>query len=98
MPIEPLRALGHVEGRNLAFDYRSAAGDPPRLPALAEELVRLHPDILVAGPVQTLARPGGNVTGLSGQSAEFKSKQPQLAEMAVSNQRVIGVLYNPDTP
>ncbi|MBS0521287.1 MAG: ABC transporter substrate-binding protein [Proteobacteria bacterium] len=126
--LDPLRALGYVEGRNLAFDYRTAAGDPARLPALAAELVRLHPDVLVAGwgtlapkalraatatipivfstagdpvgagLVQTLGRPGGNVTGLSGQSAELKSKQLQLLEMAVPGQRVIGVLYNPATP
>src|SRR5215510_10469213 len=40
---EPLRAymqaLGYIEGRNIAFDFRYADGNPERLPALAAELV-----------------------------------------------------------
>ena len=44
-----LRELGWVEGQNSAFEYRWAAGKVDRLPALAEELVRLHVDVLVAG-------------------------------------------------
>ena len=55
-------------------------------------------DPIGAGLVQNLARPGGNLTGLSGQSTEFKSKQLQLLLTCVPNQRVVGVLLNPDTP
>ncbi len=55
-------------------------------------------DPLGAGLVQSLARPGGNVTGLSGQSTEFKSKQLQLLLMAKPGQKAVGVLCNPDTP
>jgi len=44
-----LHELGWVEGQNIAFEYRWAAGKVDRLPALAEELVRLHVDVLVAG-------------------------------------------------
>jgi putative ABC transport system substrate-binding protein len=43
-----LRALGYVEGKNIAFDYRHAEGKPDRLPGLADDLVRLQPDVLVA--------------------------------------------------
>ena len=46
---KPLEAMGYVAGRNLALDYRSAEGDPARLPALATDLVRTGPDVLVAG-------------------------------------------------
>lgn len=42
-----LKALGYVEGRNLVFDERYAAGKPERLPALASELVRLEPEVIV---------------------------------------------------
>src|SRR5262245_27773994 len=42
-----LRALGYIEGKNLAFEYRSAEGEPNRLPTLADELVRLKVDVLV---------------------------------------------------
>jgi putative ABC transport system substrate-binding protein len=44
-----LRAFGWIEGQNLTIEYRWAAGRPDRLPALAEELVRLHVDLIVAG-------------------------------------------------
>ena len=55
-------------------------------------------DPIGAGLVQTLARPGGNVTGLSGQSTELKGKQLQLLLTCVPGQRAVGVLLNPDTP
>ena len=55
-------------------------------------------DPVGAGLVQSLARPGGNVTGSSGQSTEFKSKQLQLLLACVPGQKVVGVLLNPDTP
>jgi putative ABC transport system substrate-binding protein len=45
--IEGLRALGYTEGRNIAFEYRFAEGASGRLPALAAELVRLRPDVIV---------------------------------------------------
>jgi putative ABC transport system substrate-binding protein len=44
-----LRAFGWIEGQNLTIEYRWAAGRPDRLPALAEELVRLHVDLIVVG-------------------------------------------------
>jgi len=43
-----LRELGYVEGQNLAIDWRYQLGGDNRLPALAEELVRLKPDVIVA--------------------------------------------------
>jgi ABC-type uncharacterized transport system substrate-binding protein len=36
-------------GGDLTVEYRSAEGDPKRLPALAAELVRASPDLLIAG-------------------------------------------------
>jgi putative tryptophan/tyrosine transport system substrate-binding protein len=36
-----------VEGRNLDIDYRYTAGDVERLKPPAQELVALHPDVLV---------------------------------------------------
>src|SRR4051794_39949553 len=43
-----LHALGWIEGQNLASEYRWAAGQVDRRPALAEELVRLQVDCIVA--------------------------------------------------
>ena len=94
-----LRDMGHVEGKTLLIEWRSADGQLERLPSLAAELVRLRVDVIVtAGPsatrpvkaatvtipivmtndndpvangfVASLARPGGNITGLSALSAE----------------------------
>src|SRR5262249_30052866 len=48
-----LRDLGYEEGKNISIEYRWAGNRYERLPALAVELVRLHPDLLV-----THAAPG----------------------------------------
>ena len=45
---QELRALGYVEGKNIAFEYRSSDNKLERLPALAAELVRLKVDVIVA--------------------------------------------------
>jgi putative ABC transport system substrate-binding protein len=42
-----LARLGHVEGRNITFDIRAAAGDFSRLPELARGLVGAKPNVLV---------------------------------------------------
>ena len=43
-----LRDLGYVEGQNLVIDWRYQLGGTDRLAALAVELVRLKPDVIVA--------------------------------------------------
>jgi putative ABC transport system substrate-binding protein len=43
-----LRERGHIEGMNIATEYRYAEGKSDRLPELAAELVRLKVDIIVA--------------------------------------------------
>jgi putative ABC transport system substrate-binding protein len=44
-----LRELGYVEGRNFDIVYRYADGVQEPLPLLADELVRLKPDVIVTG-------------------------------------------------
>jgi ABC-type uncharacterized transport system substrate-binding protein len=44
---ERMNALGYAEGRNYDVVYRFGAGDLTRMPALAEELVQLKPNIIV---------------------------------------------------
>jgi putative ABC transport system substrate-binding protein len=44
-----LRTVGLVEGDNVIIERRLVEGQFDRLPALAEELVRLNPDVIVAG-------------------------------------------------
>ena len=43
-----LRELGYVEGKNIAFEFRSAERKLDQLPVLASELVRLKVDVIVA--------------------------------------------------
>jgi len=44
---EGLATVGWIEGRNVRFDLRFSAGDPDRRRILADELVRLAPDVIV---------------------------------------------------
>ncbi len=43
-----LRDLGYVEGRGIAIEFRWAEGRPERMRELAEELVRLKVDVIIA--------------------------------------------------
>jgi putative tryptophan/tyrosine transport system substrate-binding protein len=44
-----LRELGYVEGKNISFEARYAEDKSERSPALADELVRLKVDVIIAG-------------------------------------------------
>jgi putative ABC transport system substrate-binding protein len=46
--LQGLNDLGYVAGQNITIEYRWAAGKVDRLPDLAEELVRLKVNVLVA--------------------------------------------------
>jgi putative tryptophan/tyrosine transport system substrate-binding protein len=49
-----LRELGYVEGKNIVIELRYAEGTLDRLPALADELIRLKVDVIVtSGPLPT---------------------------------------------
>jgi putative ABC transport system substrate-binding protein len=45
---EGMRDLGYVDGKSIVVDRRSAEGDQSRLPALAADLVRAKPDLIVS--------------------------------------------------
>jgi putative ABC transport system substrate-binding protein len=104
---EGMRELGYVEGKNFVIEYRYADGRLERLPALAQDLVRLKLDVIVtdtaasaraakkatstipivmvsagnpvqSGLVASLARPEGNVTGLTSITSELLGKRLEL--------------------
>jgi putative ABC transport system substrate-binding protein len=50
--IEGMRALGYSEGRDFEMNFRWAEGYMDRLPVLAQELVRLKPDVIVTASIQ----------------------------------------------
>jgi putative ABC transport system substrate-binding protein len=43
-----LQDLAYVEGKNLTIDWRYAERGPDQLPILAQQLVELHPDVIVS--------------------------------------------------
>jgi putative ABC transport system substrate-binding protein len=61
---EGLKEAGYVEGRNVASEYRGAEGHYDRLPELATDLLRRHPEVIVAvgGPTPTLAAKRASTT------------------------------------
>lgn len=122
-----LREFGHVEGQNITIEWRWARGDVTRLPELAEELVRLKVDLIVAnsvapiraaqratstipiimvypadpvalGFVASLARPGGNITGLTQAATDLVAKRLQILKEAVPNLSRVAFLVDPDQP
>jgi putative ABC transport system substrate-binding protein len=121
-----LRELGHIEGENIAIEYRYAEGKLDRAPELVAELVRLKVDIIVvaggsrlvqaaknatktipivmtgggddpveAGLVESLARPGGNVTGLTLLNRELGGKRLEMLKEALTKLARVAVLYDP---
>ena len=124
---DSLRELGYVEGKNIRFEFRTADGKPGLLNGLAEELVRLKVDIIVAsqtpavtaarqatteipivmapagdpvgmGLISSLARPGGNITGLSSTTAELGAKTLELIHDVLPSTRRVAVLANAVDP
>ena len=54
--LQALRELGYVEGKNFDIVYRASGGNQDRLPALAEELVQLKPDVILACAIAAVIR------------------------------------------
>jgi putative ABC transport system substrate-binding protein len=123
--LDGLRELGYVERQNIVIEWRSWQGNSELLRALATELARLKPDVIIVGPtpaaeemkrassaipivaihgdpvgsglVTSLAKPGGNVTGISVVNPELVGKQLQLLTEAIPRLSRVAVLSNPNT-
>jgi putative tryptophan/tyrosine transport system substrate-binding protein len=119
---EGLRNLGYVEGQNIIIEYGYAESNAQRLADLANDMVRLKLDVIVAGGtqvnlavkkttdtipivmantddplgsglVESLARPGKNITGLSSMSQELSGKRLELLKESFPKVRRLGVLW-----
>lgn len=127
-----MREHGWIEGRDFAFEVRTAEARLERLPDLAAELVRVPVNVIVTGSspgalaaknatntipivmvttgdpvahglVSSLARPGGNVTGVTALGQDLSAKRlellkqilPDLTRVAVLNDP--GSIYSPST-
>jgi len=118
-----LRELGHIEGKNIFFEHRYAAGDLNRLPDFAAQLIDEKVDLIVAvttpavvtakkataaipivmhnipdpvgvGLVDSLASPGGNVTGTSSLGVDLSGKRLELLKETVPKLARVAVLWN----
>jgi putative tryptophan/tyrosine transport system substrate-binding protein len=85
---------------HLPVDVIVVAG--PNAARVAQQATRTIPIVLAAGEdpvwlglVASLARPGGNLTGLSLMSAELEGKRLELLKEAVPTASRVGVLFNP---
>jgi len=114
---------GLVAGKTVVFERFGAAGQLDRLPAMLDQLVSQHVDLIVtcgypaavaaaqrasniplvvehAGdPVETkmvesLAHPGGNITGVSQISTELSAKRLELLKEAVPGIHTVALLWN----
>jgi putative ABC transport system substrate-binding protein len=120
-----LRALGFVDGQNVAIELRYAQRGPQQLPELAAELVRLKvdvifasgdfapkvaqeatetipivaigDDILGAGIVASLSRPGKNTTGLTILSPELSAKRLEVLRDIIPGLSRVTALWDPTT-
>jgi putative tryptophan/tyrosine transport system substrate-binding protein len=122
-----LGALGYIEGTTITIEYRYAQDKLDRLPALADELVRLNVDLLIApttvevraaknatktipivfynvpdpvgsGLVDSLARPGANITGFSTINALLSGKRLELLKETIPKLTRMAVLWDPQNP
>ena len=122
-----LSGLGYVEGKTIRLEVCMAESKIELLPRLAEELVRLKVDVIVArlttalraamqatkeipivmtavgGPVETglvasLARPGGNVTGMSLGGVQLAGKRVQLIHEVLPAMRRLIFIANSGDP
>jgi putative ABC transport system substrate-binding protein len=86
-----LRDLGYAEGRDIAIEYRWAEGNYERIPCV---MVAVG-DPVGTGLVVSLARPGGNLTGLTSISPELEGKRLALLREMVPTLSHFAVLWNP---
>jgi putative ABC transport system substrate-binding protein len=122
-----LREQSYIEGHNIALEFRNADGKANLLRGLADELIRLKVDLIVAhqtpavtaarqatttvpivmapagdpvgtGLISGLARPGGNITGLSSAVAELGAKTLEIIHEVLPSARRIAVLANASSP
>ena len=122
-----LRDLGFVEGQNLTIDHGSTA-DPRGTFAVAAELLRAQPDLIVAtgpesslqavigasravpvvmmatnfdplarGYVASLARPGGNVTGVVFRQLELAQKQVEILNQTFPELKRLAMVFDGQT-
>jgi ABC-type uncharacterized transport system substrate-binding protein len=121
---EQMRQLGYVDGQNIVFERRFAAGRDELISDFAADLVRravdvivvtgqrevlaakeitssipivmvVNPDPIGMGVAASLARPGGNVTGLTTMDFGIYGKRVEILKEAVPGLKKVVLLVSP---
>ena len=104
--VQRLRELAWIDAHNLTIEYRWAEGRNERYTeAAAEQATAVNPIVFAAasdpvgtGLVVSLARPGGNVTGLANQISDTGGKKLELLREAVPGLRPLAIMANVGNP
>src|SRR6516225_6688237 len=112
--VQRLRELGWIEGHTIAIEYRWAEGQFQRSPEMIAGLIQLKVDVIVThgtanvlaaagdpvgdGLVASLARPGGNITGLSVEGPDVAAKRLELLREVVPGLQRVAILANVNNP
>ena len=125
--LQRLNELGWIEGQTVAIEYRWGESRTEHFREIADDLVRLHVDIIVvtstaaalackqatavipivlpltgdplgSGLVASLARPGGNITGLSNEGADLAGKRLEILREVNPRLRRVAILANSEYP
>ena len=109
--VQALSDLGYINRKTVLIDYSFAEGNRKRFTEFAAEMVRLKnatstipivmsnvSDPVALGFVKSLARPGGNVTGLSTQAPELSGKRLEVLKEILPKISRLAVLWQPGGP
>jgi putative tryptophan/tyrosine transport system substrate-binding protein len=120
---QALNALGYIDGRTIALEYRFPNEEPDRFASMAAELAASKVEVLVAVStlsamaaqratttipivfvlvpdpvgielVKSLARPGGNITGLTNTSSDLSAKRLELFKETFPRITRVALLVN----
>jgi putative ABC transport system substrate-binding protein len=98
-----LREHGYIEGQNILIDVLVAVTTKAAL--AAKKATGTVPivfmgvtDPVTAGLVETLARPGGNSTGITNMAASLTGKRLELLKETIPKLRRVAVLWDPQAP
>src|SRR6266851_5172828 len=103
--VEGFGNLGYVDGKSIVLEHRFPNEQPERFFSLAAELVQIKVDVFIAVPdpvgsglVASLARPGGNITGLTNMAVELVPKRVEVLKEAIPKLSRMALLVNAGFP
>ncbi len=96
--LQGLRELGYSEGRNLVLEYRFTDGSLEQLPRLADDLVRLKVDVLVASGAPAAVAAQKATATVPVVFVDPSGKRLELLREIVPKLTRVAVLWHPENP